>query len=123
MILFAATLPIGGLLLHSCACLCIRLVLETRTFALIISSGRRLVKVKYTLGLVQELKVRGACGRRWRECFDCPILLEVILLDRHVAHKSTLWRSDLVKELPLVADFYRKHLGLWTSIERIVLLF
>ena len=53
MILFAAALPITGLLLlHSRARLCIRLVLETTTLTLIISRRRRLVKVKDTLGLV-----------------------------------------------------------------------
>ena len=53
MILFAATLPVTGLLLlHSRARLCILLVLETTTLALIVSSRRWLVKVKDTLGLV-----------------------------------------------------------------------
>lgn len=53
MIPFAASLPVASLLLlHSRACLCVRLVLEATTFTLIISSGWRLVKVKDTLGLV-----------------------------------------------------------------------
>ena len=53
MVSFAASLPVASLLLlHSRACLCVRLVLEATTFTLIISSGWRLVKVKDTLGLV-----------------------------------------------------------------------
>ena len=82
MLRFAASLPVAGLLLlHSRARLCILLVLEATTLALIICSRWRLVKVKDPLGLIQELQVGGACGRRRRKSLDRPILLKVVLLN------------------------------------------
>ena len=68
--------------------------------------------------LIAKLRPSG----RGCESFDRPVFLLEVLLDRHVAHESTLGRLDLIKELSLVADFDWEHLGRGAVYERSVLL-
>ena len=68
--------------------------------------------------LVTELRASSRRG----ESFDRPILLLEVLLDRHVAHESTLGRLDLIEELSLVANLDGEHLRGGPRYERAVLL-
>ena len=56
------------------------------------------------------------------ESLDRPVFLLEVLLDRHVAHESTLGRLDLIEELSLIADLDWEHLGRRAVYERSVLL-
>ena len=68
---------------------------------------RRLVEIKDTLRLFAALVPHLCAGCGWRESFDSSVFLlqELVLLERHVAHESTLWSLDLIEKLPLIADF------------------
>lgn len=85
-------------------------------------SCRRLVEVEDTviLGIVAVLVAQLRARSRWRESFDRTRLLLEVLLDRHVAHESTLRSLNLVEKLALVANFDWEDLRRGSSVEWIV---
>ena len=84
----------------------------------------RLVEIEDTLRLFAILVSQLCAGCRWSESFDSSVLLfhELVLLERHVAHESTLWGLNLIEKLPLIANLDREYFGAIVSIERIIAL-
>lgn len=86
----------------------------------------RLVEIEDTLErvllatIVLEAKL-GAGPTRCKSLDRTIFTLYEVLLDRHVAHQSTLWRLDLVEKLSLVTDLDRENLGCMPLYERNIL--
>ena len=89
-------------------------------------SGRRLIEIEDPLecvlfaAVILIAQLRPGCRRC--ESLDRPIFLLKVLLNRHVAHESTLGRLDLIEQLSLVSNLDWKHLGRGAVYERSVLL-
>ena len=99
---------------------------QHHALAVLRCSGGRLIEIEDSLQCVLLARVvlvaKFWTGSRGCERLDRPALLLEVLLDRHVAHESTLGRLDLIEELSLVADLDGEHLRRLASYERSVLL-